>query len=326
MKRYAQVSTALGLVASLACGGDGGTGPDTTPPSVSSVSPAPGTTGVALGSDVVVTFSEAIAPATVTSTSVGLKLGGVDIPATLSLENSNRTVRLSPTAPLGNNSAYVLTVTGAITDPTGNALSGAPVTSGFTSATVNVTLSDLTGDTFGAGAFHPDVTTFSAQQGSVTVVIQFSAAIARWSANAANSVGGYVDIDADQDSTTGIETWVDVYRPGAGSTGMGEEFWVDLFDNPDGTFRVFNENDDSIGVVTPTFGATSITFTIPQSLLGNDDGNVNLAVLVGADTVATDIAPNDGHLTLGTSGLPRAPLARSLRRRASSATARSWGR
>ncbi len=326
MARCTLPSTVLGVVALLACGGDGGSAPDTTPPSVLSVSPAASATGVALASDVVVTFSEPIAPATVTSTSVRLRLGTVDVPVTLSLENNNRTVRLNPTASLGNNGAYVLTVTGAITDPTSNALSGAPVTVIFTTVTASAMVADGTGDTFGANPFQPDVTTFSAQQGSITVVIQFSAAIARASANAANSVGGYLDIDADQNAATGFLPRTDAFRPDAGSTGMGMEFFVDLFDNLDGTFSVVDENFALVGVVTPTFGATSITFTIAQSLLGNDDGNVNLATIIGSLTEPTDIVPNAGHLTLGTSGLPIATLARSVRRPASGPAVRGWRR
>ncbi|MGH7538905.1 MAG: Ig-like domain-containing protein [Gemmatimonadales bacterium] len=324
MTRLTVLLIVLPVVVWMGCGGDSGGGPDTTGPSVASVSPTNGATGVALGADVVVAFSEPIDPASVSGASVQLQLGAFNVPAVITLEGGNRQVRFNPTSSLGNNGGYALTVSNAITDVAGNALTPAPFLSGFTTATATASVADGTGDTFGAGAFQADVTTFSASQGSITFVIQFSSTISPASAGAANSVGGYLDIDADQDFTTGFTPNTDVFRPGTGSTGMGAEFVVFLFDNGNGTVSVFDAVTE-VGTVPVTFGTTSMTFTVPQSLLGNDDGNVNVAAVLGSLSEPTDIAPNNGHVTLGVSGLPAPPPAATLRRALANSVVPRWG-
>jgi hypothetical protein len=235
-------------------------------------------------------------------------------------------VRLAPAAGLGNNSAYALSVTGAITDRASNPLSGAPVNSGFTTATATATANDGTGDTYGTGGVQHDITTFSGQQGSVAIVLQFNGPIARASANVANSVGGYVYIDTDQNGATGSQAITDQFRPDAGSTGLGVEFHVILFDNTDGSLSVLDQTLTEVGRVTPTFGATSLSFTVPLSLLGNDDGNVDLATVIGTPAEPTDIAPNSGNLALGVSGLPAPPPSAAVRAEGAPRTVRVWGR
>ncbi len=322
MMRSAMLSV-LAVTVWTGCSSD--SGPDTTPPTVASVNPANGATGVAITADVLVNFSEAVDPATVTPASVALQLGSFVVPVTRTLENGNRVVRLHPTSGLGNNSTYALSVSGAVTDAANNPLSGAPVNAGFTTATASATVNDGTGDTYGVGGVQHDLTTFSSQQGSITFVLQFAAAIARASAGLANSVGGYVDIDADQNGATGVQAFTDGFRPDAGSTGLGIEYVVYLFDNPDGSLSVFDNQLNELGTVMPTFGATSISFTVPLSLLGDDDGNVDLATVIGTNAEPTDIAPNSGHLTLGVSGRPAAAPAASQQRAGAAPSVHRWG-
>jgi hypothetical protein len=50
------------------------------------------------------------------------------------------------------------------------------------------------------------------------------------------------------------------------------------------------------------FSGKRISGRIPRSALGNDDGFLNAAVIVGTLKEATDIAPNSGHLKVGGTG------------------------
>jgi hypothetical protein len=110
---------------------------DSTAPTITSRSPLAGATGVAIGANVTATFSEAVAAASVTTTTVELRSpAGVLIPAVVSLDASARTVTLNPNANLANNTTYTATVRGGasgVKDLVGNALAADAVWS-FTTA------------------------------------------------------------------------------------------------------------------------------------------------------------------------------------------------
>ena len=99
--------------------------PDTTPPTVSSVSPASGATGVAVGSSVTATFSEALDPTTVSGSTFSLVASGTTTPlaATVSYDGPSKTATLNPSAALANSTAYTATVKGnpgGVKDVAGN--------------------------------------------------------------------------------------------------------------------------------------------------------------------------------------------------------------
>jgi hypothetical protein len=93
---------------------------DTTPPAVSSANPANNQTNVAVNSSVTATFSEAVDPATVTTSSFTLKKGST--PVAGSAATSGSTVTFTPSAVLSYNTTYTATLTTAIKDLAGNAL------------------------------------------------------------------------------------------------------------------------------------------------------------------------------------------------------------
>ena len=99
--------------------------PDTTPPTISSVSPASGATGVAVGSSVTATFSEALDPTTVSGSTFSLVASGTTTPlaATVSYDGPSKTATLNPSAALLNSTAYTATVKGnpgGVKDVAGN--------------------------------------------------------------------------------------------------------------------------------------------------------------------------------------------------------------
>ncbi|WP_298234743.1 DUF4082 domain-containing protein, partial [uncultured Azohydromonas sp.] len=114
-------------------------GPDTTAPTVTGTSPANAATGVPTTSSITATFSEAVDPATVGSSTFELRsAGGTLVPATVTYNAASRTATLTPGASLAASTAYTATVRGGGTDPrvkdlAGNALASS-VTWSFTTA------------------------------------------------------------------------------------------------------------------------------------------------------------------------------------------------
>jgi hypothetical protein len=100
---------------------------DRVAPTVSSVSPAAGATGVSLTTTVTAVFSEAMDPATITTSTVKLtpQGSGTPVAATVAYDAQSRTATLTPSSPLGEGLPYTATVvSGAsgVKDVAGNAL------------------------------------------------------------------------------------------------------------------------------------------------------------------------------------------------------------
>ena len=129
MPRFSVSRPLAGIVSAVvlaACASEASGPPagDTTPPTVLSVTPANGATGVAAGTNVTVNFSEPVAPASVTPAtfSVGSAAG------TIVVTGSSAT--FTPSAPLASGTAHAVSVAGA-RDTAGNAMA-APFASTFT--------------------------------------------------------------------------------------------------------------------------------------------------------------------------------------------------
>ncbi|MFD0330501.1 DUF4082 domain-containing protein [Streptacidiphilus monticola] len=103
----------------------------TTPPSVSSTSPAANATGVAVNAPVTATFSEAVDPSTLTFT---LKsASGATVPGTTSVDAAGTTATFTPSTELDLSTGYTASVQAA--DQWGNAMSSATSWSFTTGAT-----------------------------------------------------------------------------------------------------------------------------------------------------------------------------------------------
>lgn len=106
------------------------TGPDTIPPHVILRTPAPGATDVYRGDQVIVRFDEDVV--NVSDATFTLRAGSTVIPATVSYVAGVSRARLLPTAMLGSNVTYTVTLAAGITDLAGNPLADAPMTWTFT--------------------------------------------------------------------------------------------------------------------------------------------------------------------------------------------------
>jgi parallel beta-helix repeat protein len=112
---------------------------DVTAPTVSSVVPANGTTGVATSANVQVTFSELMDPATVTATSVLLRTpAGSNVPATVVYDPATRIATLNPLAPLALGTQYTVRVLGGTGTNRVRDLAGNPMAANFSSVFTTV--------------------------------------------------------------------------------------------------------------------------------------------------------------------------------------------
>jgi hypothetical protein len=162
------------------------------------------------------------------------------------------------------------------------------------------TVADPQGDTFGFLSPQLDISQLSAchTRTQLRIRVDFFTPISPGDSSNANAVGGYIDLDTDQDSATGAFSHVDMFSPY--TSGLGVDYYVDVFgfDSASGTMPLFLDDEFGgfiVGFVPASFGPTSFTVSIPLDLI-NDDGVVNLATVLGTFFEPTDAAPNGGSV------------------------------
>jgi hypothetical protein len=138
---------------SCTCNGGG----DTTPPTVTATTPAAGATGVPGNTTVTATFSEAMDPATLTTTTFRLRNGATDVAGTVALDAPSNTARFTPGALLDAGITYTATVTIGTADTAGNHLA-ADFTWSFTTAPTPIAWEQVGGQASLAGQASEDPT------------------------------------------------------------------------------------------------------------------------------------------------------------------------
>jgi hypothetical protein len=97
--------------------------PDTTPPTVLSVTPVDGATGVDRTPSVTIEFSEAVDPATISGATLQVNSASTSVPGTITYDEASNAATFVPDNELTLLSTLTVTVTAAIADAAGNALS-----------------------------------------------------------------------------------------------------------------------------------------------------------------------------------------------------------
>lgn len=173
----------------------------------------------------------------------------------------------------------------------------------ITDKTASVT--DPAGDTFGTGTTKWDLSgmSLSNDASDLTVILDFTTNVISPTSGDTTAMIGFVDLDVDQDSSTGLHNTIDSFRPqGSGSTELGADYQLILKNyDSDSTIAVSDSNGTHVGRVKPIFDGKRITIHVPLALLGNDDGRVNAAAIVGNVHQPSDFVPNAKHLSLNTS-------------------------
>jgi|HubBroStandDraft_6_1064221.scaffolds.fasta_scaffold00044_33 hypothetical protein len=106
------------------------------PPAVISAAPANGAIGVCENTVVVATFSEAMNPSTIDTTTFTLAAGTTFVAGAVTYDASSYAATFTPTNPLALNTLYTATITTGAQDPSGNALASNYVWTFTTSAAV----------------------------------------------------------------------------------------------------------------------------------------------------------------------------------------------
>jgi hypothetical protein len=164
-------------------------------------------------------------------------------------------------------------------------------------------VTDPSGDTFGIGADTVDLTamTITRDTGGITVVLDFLANAVAPANAASNALKGYLDLDVDQNASTGFPSVVESFT--SSLTGMGVDYELDMFAvNVDSSVTVFDSLGNVTGTVKPLINGKRVTLRIPRSMLGGDDAFLNAAIIVGVPAEPTDVAPDSGHLHVGGTG------------------------
>jgi hypothetical protein len=126
---------------------------DSTPPTVTVVSPPDGASGTTATLNVAATFSEAMNASSLTTTTVRLTQGTTPVTAAVSYDGASNTVLLNPAAALAASTTYTVRITGGSSgakDVAGNPLAADKVWT-FTTAASSSYLSDLTLTVIGNG-------------------------------------------------------------------------------------------------------------------------------------------------------------------------------
>lgn len=110
------------------------------------------------------------------------------------------------------------------------------------------------------------------------------------------AVSGWIELDTDQDVTTGAAPLANAFIPGVNQD-LGVEFLLNLNVGEEAVYIYDANTLDLIGTgLVQIFGHT-MDIHLPLFYLG-DDGNMNFGTIWGNYTEPTDAAPDSGHGTI----------------------------
>lgn len=110
---------------------------------------------------------------------------------------------------------------------------------------------------------------------------------------------GFVLLDTDQDPGTGFPP---VDLAGLPGQDIGLDYFADLFSihDADPAVLIWDSNFELVAAVPVSIEGKTVSFAVPLSALGNDDGNVDVDLVIGDFNQPLDWAPDEGHGTVST--------------------------
>jgi hypothetical protein len=291
---------------------------DNQAPAIAQSTPADLTDGVALNSGVQVRMSEAV----VVGAGGGIRVTrqGVPIAGTGTLSGDSLTFSFTPSAPLAPNAIYRIGFSG-VGDALGNMVpdaSSACFVTTINGAPQSGVFPD--DDNFyyqtnpaPVGLLVPDVISsrFAREGTAFSGIIQF-AGTRSFSRTATDRAAVYIDLDIDQNPATGYATFKDTLGlPGVGPSGTRAEYFIAL--DPDAAHHDSAEvvlhtqpvedaiEGEIVGFFMPGSCGAFMSFLIPFSAVGGDDGLMNIVMLAFSGTstaLFVDPVPGSGHFTL----------------------------
>jgi hypothetical protein len=114
-----------------------------------------------------------------------------------------------------------------------------------------------------------------------------------------HEVVGWIDLDTDQDPNTGIPPAANSFLQAAQD--IGADYTLSLFGLPVGAEIgvVNNSTGEVAGTVPGVLIGQTLEITVPLSLLGHEEGNLDVGMVLGNPAQPTDAAPEAKHGTLG---------------------------
>lgn len=297
-------------------GGGGGGGGSNTPPTVASVTPTNGTTGVAIASAVAATFSEAMNASTITASTFTLTpQGGAAITGTVSYNSSNLTATFTPGAPLAYSTTYTATITTGV-QSSGSVALGSSYSWSFTTAAVpapTVTAVAPTNGTTGVAITSAVMATFSEAMNASTItgstftlVPQAGSAVA---ATVSYNAGSFTATLTPTAPLVNGTTYTATIGTGVTSSGGSA-----LASNYTWSFTTTTGPVPTVTAVTPanaTNGVaitSAVTATFSEAMSSASfTGSTFTLTPVGGSAVAATVSYNSGNLTATLT--PGAPLA-----------------
>lgn len=133
---------------------------------------------------------------------------------------------------------------------------------------------------------------------SLILTLTFGSPVRPGTADAANSIGGSIELDMDDDVFTG-------YKPPdanfyGGSAEMGVDYVFDLFSSSRTRIMLFSRLGWTLPLIS--YPENSVVIRTPLSMLGDDDGNFSLSINLGPYVWASDFFPNAGQLVVRRDG------------------------
>lgn len=163
---------------------------------------------------------------------------------------------------------------------------------------------DLANDTFSANAVKIDILSIDVESDSqyLYMTCTFASPVFETDTGDPFDLFGYIDLDVDQDATTGTTALSDFYN---GSSEIGMDYYLELMpDAQPGIIALKNSNAKFIDDIPIVFNENSFIVTIPLNVLDNDDGFVNYTAFFGDAGGPDDVIPNSGFATNGTAPDP----------------------
>lgn len=139
----------------------------------------------------------------------------------------------------------------------------------------------------------------------VVVSMSFYTPIAAPSLELPNSIAGFIEMDTDQNASTGTPTLQNIYSPPFAHIDLGAEFYCDLFTeiaHPGYVDIIVDLGVEPVAIVPITFHDYGFEFAIPLSAL-DDDGLMNFSTVIGTIEQPNDALETVGHSVPGPASL-----------------------
>jgi len=129
---------------------------------------------------------------------------------------------------------------------------------------------------------------------SLILTLTFAEPVLHASANAANSLAGFIEIDIDDNRATGNTPASNFF---GGSANLGINYVVAISGDNPSRVDLLSARDSSSSPVLSTFLGNVVTIRVPMAKLGRDDGNFSVVGVIGTLDRPTDVFPNTGAIT-----------------------------